>query len=127
MSYTAYANVQTATADPARLVLLMFDGAIRFLRRALKGLEAGHAGEFAENLSRAHAIIAELDGSLDQEVGGAIAVNLARLYEFMLLHLTRGLIARDRSHVERVLGLLETLKSAFDGAVEAQGREPVRR
>ena len=126
-AHAAYVNVQTATADPARLVLLMFDGAARFLRRSLKGLEAKHAGQFAENLSRAHAIIGELSGSLDHEVGGEIAANLARLYDFMLLHLTKGLIARDRTHVERVLGLLETLKSAFDAAVQTQGRDLARR
>jgi flagellar protein FliS len=75
-------------------------------------------------MSRAHAIIGELADSLNRVQGGEIADNLARLYEFMLLHLTQGLIARSPAHVHRVLGLLVTLREGFEQAVESQSRGP---
>lgn len=121
----AYQAAQTLTADPPRLMLLLFDGTTRFLRRALKSLERGEAAQFAQQLSRAHAIIEELADSLDHEAGGEIASNLARLYAFMLLHLTQGLIEKSPAHLERVLALLATLREGFEHAVASVSRGSV--
>jgi flagellar protein FliS len=121
-SLGAYQAVQTLTADPATLMLQLFDGAMRFLRRAIKARERGDRAQFAQLESRAHAIIGELAGSLNHEVGGAVAENLARLYEFMLHHLTEGLVAGSPAHLERVIGLLQTLRDGFQDAVDAQRR-----
>lgn len=115
----AYQNVQVATADPASTILLLYDGALRFLRQALQGLEQKDAAQFASSLSRAHAIIGELSDSLDHEVGGAIADNLAGLYTFVLGHLTQGLIAKSAGHLEDVLEILQTLRDGFEGAAQA--------
>ena len=124
MTHAAYEAVQTTTADPARLTLLLFDGAARFLRQSQNGLHRGEPGAFAYPLSRAHAIIAELATSLDYDKGGEIAVNLGRLYDFMLRHLTEGLMAKSGSHVGRVLGLLQEVRAAFEQAMRAAGHEP---
>jgi flagellar secretion chaperone FliS len=124
MTHAAYETVQTTTADPARLTLLLFDGAARFLRQSQDGLRGGEPGAFAYPLSRAHAIIAELAASLDYEKGGEIALNLGRLYDFMLRHLTEGLMAKSGSHVSRVLGLLQEVRAAFEQAIRAAGHEP---
>ena len=121
----AYQEAQTLTADPPRLMLLLFDGATRFLRRAVKALARGEQAQFAQALSRAHAIIEELADSLNHESGGEIAFNLARLYAFMLLHLTQGLIEKDPAHLERVLGLLATLREGFEQAVATMSRDPL--
>jgi flagellar protein FliS len=118
----AYQTAQTLTADPPRLMLLLFDGASRFLGRALKALERGDQAQFAQSLSKAHAIIGELSDSLNRTAGGEIADNLARLYEFMLMHLTQGLIERSPAHVRRVLGLLTTLREGFEQAVQSLPR-----
>ena len=115
--HDAYQAVQATTADPARGILLLFDGAARFLRQAQEGLDRGEAGAFAYPLSRAHAIIAELAGSLDHETGGETAHNLGRLYDFMLRHLTQGLINKSRTHLMQVLDLLERLRDGFEQAV----------
>jgi flagellar protein FliS len=124
MTLAAYETVQATTADPARLTLLLFDGAARFLRQAKEGLDRGEAGAFAYPLSRAHAIIAELAGSLDYDTGGELALNLGRLYDFMLRHLTEGLVAKSGSHVSRVLGLLQEIRAGFEQAIQAAGHEP---
>jgi flagellar protein FliS len=122
----AYTEVETTTADPARLVILMFDGATRFLHRAKKALESGDTGGFAQSVSRAHAIIGELAGSVDAKVGGDLAAGLIELYRFLLLHLTQGLVAKSPGHLERVLGILQTLREGFEAAVEVYRRAPAR-
>jgi flagellar protein FliS len=112
----AYQAAQTLTAEPVQVLLQLFDGAVRFLRRSRKALERGDGAQFAQSLNRAHAIIGELADSLDHKRGGEISSNLARLYEFMLMHLTEGLVAKSPQHVERVIGLLTTLREAFEAA-----------
>jgi len=120
--YAAYETVQATTANPGELVLLLFEGATRFLRQAQAGLARGDAGAFAYPLSRAHAIIALLSNALDREVGGEVAANLGRLYDFMLRHLTEGLARRSASHVAQVLAILDELRDGFEQAVRAAAR-----
>jgi flagellar protein FliS len=111
-----YQSVQATTADPARLVVLLFDGAIRFLRQAAEGLDRGEIDIFATRVSRAQAIIAELSASLDHEAAGDLGASLARLYDFMGSHLTRGLIGRNGATAHEVIGLLQDLREGFEGA-----------
>jgi flagellar protein FliS len=115
----AYQTVQTTTADPGRLVLMLLDGATRFLHQAGRALDRGDVTAFAESVCRAHAIIAELSGALDREAGGEVAANLARLYDFMLWHLNAGMSARSRRHLDDVLRPLAALRAGFEGAVQA--------
>jgi flagellar protein FliS len=119
-----YQNVEALTATPGRLVLMLFDGAARFLLKARRGLERGDGAEFAQCLSRAHAIIGELAGSLNPKAGGEAVEDLARLYRFMLVHLTEGLIGKNPAHLDRVLELLLTLREGFEGALESERRGP---
>jgi flagellar protein FliS len=112
-----YQAVQATTAEPGQLMLLLFDGAVRFLTRAQRRLEAGDVAQFAQSIARAQAILAELRSSLNHEQGGEVAENLERLYEFMQRHLSLGLIARSGAHVEQVLRPLQTIREGFQAAV----------
>jgi len=123
--HAAYEAVQTTTADPAGLTLLLFDGAARFLHQSQEGFDRGEPGAFAYPLSRAYAIIAELAGSLDYDKGGEVALNLGRLYDFMLRHLSEGLIVKSRAHVSKVLDLLQAVRESFEQAVRTTGHEAV--
>jgi flagellar protein FliS len=114
----AYGTVETVTADPATLVVMLYDGAVRFLHAARRALAAQDAAAFAESVSRAHAIVAELQASLDLEAGGELGENLHRLYAFMLRHLTEALVRKSAAHLDAVLRPLETLREAFREAVE---------
>jgi flagellar protein FliS len=121
-----YRTVQTATADPGRLILLLLDGAIRLVHQAERALERQDVAAFAESEARAHAIVAELRQALNHDVGGALAANLDRLYAFMLRHLALGLARRDGRCLREVAALLGTLREGFRGAVEAGGGGPPR-
>jgi flagellar protein FliS len=117
-----YQAVQATTADSAQLTLMLFDGAVRFLTRAQIRLAAGDVGQFAQAVARAQAIIGELRNSLDRERGGELADNLDRLYDFMLRHLSQGLLTRSARHVEQVLRPLQTVREGFEVVFEGQRR-----
>jgi len=110
---TRYAEAQVMSVDPKRLLLLMFEGGTRFLGRCREALVAGQLERFSENLARAQAIISELMNTLDHRAGGQIATDLARLYEFMLFHLTEANVKRSLQHVDDVIRVFAIVSDGF--------------
>lgn len=108
-----YTAAQVASVDRNRLLLLVFEGGLTFLGRARSALDAGDTLRFAEALSKSQAVIAELLGTLDHQQGGAIAKELARLYEFMLHHLTEANALRSVQHVDEVERVFGTIAGAY--------------
>lgn len=117
-----YQQAQIATADRGRLLILMFDGALRFLAQAEAGLRSERIEEFAAPLARAQAVIAELLHTLDHQAGGEIASQLDRLYRFMLEHLVEANVQKSVRHVEQVRRVLSIIADAFR---EVVAQEPV--
>src|SRR5438552_7643836 len=113
-----YAKAQVTSVDRTRLLLLVFEGGLSFLQRARAGLAAGDLAAFGQNLGRAQAIIAELLGTLDYEAGGTIARDLARLYDFMLVHLTEANARQSVRHVDEVLAVFGTIAGAYKQIIE---------
>jgi flagellar protein FliS len=108
-----YAEAQVKVVDREQLLLLVFEGGTKFLRLAREALAAGDSVRFAEHLARAQAIISELLGTLDHQAGGAIATNLARLYEFMLFHLTEANASRSVRHIDDVIQVFGIVATSF--------------
>jgi flagellar protein FliS len=108
-----YQQVQFATIDRGRLLLLMFDGGLKFLVAAEQALVDGDVAQFAHQLGRAQAVIAELLHTLDHDRGGAIAHNLERLYRFMLDHLVEANLRKSAAHVGAVHRLLDVVASGY--------------
>lgn len=117
-AHTAYQSVQVTTTDRGRLLLMMYEGAIKFLKQAKAGLEAGDVAKFCRFLSKAQAIIAELMNTLDFEKGGTIARDLDRLYDFMLFYLTEANLHRDAKRITKTIALLDTIYSAYREIIE---------
>lgn len=115
-----YQQAQIATADRGRLLILMFDGALRFLAQAENGLRNDRLEEFSSQLGRAQAVIAELLHTLDHKAGGDIAGQLERLYRFMLEHLVEANLQKSVRHVEQVRRVLSIIAEAYREVV-AQG------
>src|ERR1035441_9576995 len=84
--WDAYRKVATQTASPAHLVLMLYDGAIGFLERALAGFDARDPLQVNQavnnNILRAQAIIQEMNANLNMEAGGEISDNFRRLYNY---------------------------------------------
>ncbi|MBX7144822.1 MAG: flagellar export chaperone FliS [Oligoflexia bacterium] len=119
-AHNAYQTVQVTTTDRGRLLLMMYEGAIKFLKQAKAGLEANDIAKFCRFLSKAQAIIAELMNTLDFEKGGDIARDLDRLYDFMLFYLTEANLYRDGKRVAKVIGLIDTIYSAYKEIIEGR-------
>lgn len=112
-----YAEAQVTVVDRERLLLLVFEGGTKFLRLAREALAASDSVRFAEYLARSQAIISELLGTLDHRAGGAIAADLARLYEFMLFHLTEANALRSVRHVDDVIRVFDIVAGSFRDAL----------
>jgi flagellar protein FliS len=108
-----YQQAQFVTADRGRLLLLMFDGALRFLAQAESALKADRIEEFVDQLGRAQAVIAELLHTLDHKAGGEIAQQLDRLYRFMLEHLVEANVQKSPRHVAQVRHLMTTIADSY--------------
>ena len=102
-----------ASADPHKLILILFDGALSALAAARGNLERGSLAAKGEEISKAMAAIAGLKASLDLEKGGEIAENLAALYEYMLQKLLFANLNHEPKFLEEVGRLLTELKGAW--------------
>ncbi len=118
-----YTNVQVSTVDRGRLLLMLYDGAIKFLKQAKAGLESSDIPKFARFLSKAQAIISELMLTLDFEKGGDVAKDLDRLYDFMLFYLTEANLEKDPEKVQRVIDLVHIIANAYREVVEGKSKE----
>ena len=119
-AHATYQTVQITTTDRGRLLLMMYEGAIKFLKQSKAGLESNDIVKFCKYLSKAQAIIAELMNTLDFEKGGTIARDLDRLYDFMLFYLTEANLYRDAKRIQRVIGLIDTIYGAYKEIIEGE-------
>lgn len=126
MSYAqaaaTYQRNAVLTASPEKLVKLLYDGAIRNLEKCRTGLSearTSHSAEVGTSLSRAIGIIGELRASLDHAVGGEVAQDLDRLYEYSLDQLSQANVSRQPDGVNNALRVLRTLKEGWDAIVPA--------
>ncbi len=115
-----YKAVEVTTVDRGRLLLMMYEGAIKFLKQAKAGLESNDIVKFCKFLAKAQAIIAELMNTLDFERGGKIARDLDRLYDFMLFYLTEANLYRDAKRIQKTITLLDTIYTAYKEIIENQ-------
>jgi flagellar protein FliS len=104
-----YQENAVVTQTRGRLVVLLYEGAIKFLRLAVKELEAGDFQAKGEYINKSLAILNELDSCLDMEAGGEIAQNLRKLYQFMIRHLNEANIRRDPRRLQETVKCLEEL------------------
>ena len=116
--YNAYQQNSILTAPPEQLVLMLYDGANRFGRRALAAFENESPAEATQAIARVTAIVHELNGTLDMEVGGEIAQNLRSIYVFCADHLMTAALESDPRKVSDVLNLLGDLRGAFAEAAK---------
>lgn len=119
IAHKQYKSVHISSVDRGRLLLMMYDGAIKFLMHAKAGLEAKDIVKFSRFLSKSQAIIAELINTLDFEKGGEIARDLDRLYDFMLFYLTEANIQKNPAKVQKVIELVQTIAGAYREIIES--------
>ena len=118
--HSTYQAVQITTTDRGRLLLMMYEGASKFLKQSIAGLEEKDIAKFCRFLSKGQAIIAELMNTLDFEKGGTIAQDLDRLYDFMLFYLSEANLYRDPKRIEKTIQLIDIIYSAYREIIEGK-------
>lgn len=109
----AYQQAAVTTQSKGRLVVMLYDGAIKFLKLAIKELEAGNFATKGQYINRAQDILSELNAVLDMEVGGDVAKNLRSLYMFMNRHLGQANAKRDPQMIQDVIRMLDELNQGW--------------
>lgn len=126
MSYAphkSYKSAEVVTADRGKLVIMIYDHCIKWIRRAEEDCKAGSLEKMAKSIQRAQAGITELMCALDMEKGGDIAKNLFNLYDFYSKHLTTAIKDRSAKALADVLAMMSSLREAWVVAVENVRRE----
>ena len=118
---STYRETKVRTASQGQLIIMLYDGAVKNLDRALEllGLNAGekknpaNIEKISNALLKTQEIITELTVSLDFEQGGEIAKNLFSLYSWFNKELVEANIAQDINRAMTVRNLLNELKGAW--------------
>lgn len=109
----AYQDNSVTTQSKGRLIVLLYDGAIKFMKLAIKELEAGNMQVKGQYINKARDIINELNAVLDTDAGGEIAINLRKLYLFMNDRLSEANTKRDPQLIREVITLMEELNQSW--------------
>lgn len=115
-----YQKVQVTTVDRIKLVIMLYDGAISFLKTAIANLEKNDFAGKGVYIAKAQDIIDELNNSLNMKEGGEIAVNLRKIYNFLYFYLVKANLSRDKRKIEEVINILSTLRDAWEHVSEKE-------
>ena len=121
--YTAlaqYQDMQVSTSSPEQILLMLYDGAVKFTRMAMDRLENGDVAGKGLYIGKAQAIVAELMNTLDHEVGGEMAARLEQLYIYLIDEYVAANRGNALRSLENALGILTTLRDAWAEAVERE-------
>ncbi len=119
----AYRENQITTTDSCTVLLMLYDGAIEALKRAVSFMALGDMAAKGHDLLRANDIINQFIASLDFEVGGEIAQNLDGLYRYMLDQILLANVNNDPVPLRTAIALLSTLKYAWEEAIASQRKQ----
>src|SRR4051812_20171584 len=108
----AYRREAVLAASRGQRVVMLYEGARRFLRQAAAAMRAREIERSHNALRRAELIVAHLDGTLDLDQG-EVAEHLHGLYVFCLRHLNEGRMALDPAKLDEVCSLLGELREAW--------------
>jgi flagellar protein FliS len=118
---TAYLESRILSASPLDLVNILYEHAILEIHQARQSLARGDVAARSGSVSKAIAIIGELQSSLDFEAGGEIAANLGQLYQYMRAQLTAGNLRQSDAPFAEVTRLLESLGDAWRAIAKVSG------
>jgi flagellar protein FliS len=109
----AYRRVTAETRSPLELVVMLYDGAIRFIGEAQAAADQNDVAGRTRAVSRALAIVTELQNRLQMDEGGDVARELDRLYSYMTARLLDSNVKRDRRALDEVRRLLSTVRDGW--------------
>lgn len=122
-AYSQYQENQILSASPEQILLMLYDGAVRFTLQAVSGIENNDLSLFHRGIRNSMAIITEFSNSLDHNIGGKIADDLEALYDFMNRELLLANLHKDIDKLRGVEKLLRDLRATWAEAIELNSQE----
>jgi flagellar protein FliS len=114
---------QTVSTSPQQLVVMCYDGMILFLNKARNAMEQGLVADKTLYINKTLAIVGELQSHLNFEVGGEIAVNLDRIYDYFSRELLSASVHNDGTKLEHLQHLMRELRGSWAKVAEG-GPDP---
>lgn len=108
-----YKQNSVLTANKGKLVVMLYEGAMKFLKLAVRSIDLKNYEAKSKNITRAKNIIVELNTTLNMEEGGQISQNLRALYNFMLSQLSLANLKLDCQLINNVITLLDELNQGW--------------
>ena len=111
--HNEYHQNEVATSSQGKLIVMMYEGALKFVALAIDGIDNKDLSKKGLYISKTHDIINELSCALDMKKGGDVAQKLESLYQYILHQLTRANIKSDREALESIVKVITPLMEAW--------------
>jgi flagellar protein FliS len=109
----SYRRTQVQGSTPLERVVMLYDGALRFSAQARAAMDRNDIPARKDALSKAIAIVGELQATLDMEQGGEISASLDRLYDYVQMRMLDATMHKDPRAIDDARRVLETLRDAW--------------
>ena len=109
----AYTRTAIQSRSPLELVVMLYDGADKYLSQARLAIERRDAVAKREAISRALAVVSELQNNLNLDAGGEIAASLDSLYSFVNEKLVDANLKDDATAVDQAIRVITPLRDAW--------------
>ena len=118
-----YLEVQVQTASKEQLLLMLYDGALRFCDVARQRMQEKDIEGTHKHLVKAKAIVVELMCSLDKRIGDPLYDNLIRLYNFIYMRLLEANFRKDAALLDEATQILANLRETWSEAIKKNKQE----
>ncbi len=117
-AYKKYKETSIQSASREKILIMLYEGAIKFTKLAIMAVEKNNVKDKCENIGRAYDIVLELNNTLDHKVGGEVAARLEQLYQYMIEQYIKANTTNDVEALKTVQKLLETLHEGWVQAIQ---------
>ncbi|MGD0622014.1 MAG: flagellar export chaperone FliS [Thermacetogeniaceae bacterium] len=115
-AYNQYRQIAVTTARPEKLLLMLYDGLVIYLKQAKQAIEQHDPATAHTFLMKGQDIITELMATL--KMNYEISTNLYRLYDYMRRRLIAANVRKDAAIIEEILGIATGLRASWAAAAE---------
>ncbi|MCZ6534164.1 MAG: flagellar export chaperone FliS [SAR324 cluster bacterium] len=123
--YQVYETTNVQTADQAHLIIMLYDGAIRFLKKGRGKIYTGDVEGAHNYLVRSREIVSELLSTLRPEKAGEIGANLKQIYVYVYKRIVEANLMKDAAAVDEVIEIMSVLREGWV-AIKSKGKAATR-
>jgi flagellar secretion chaperone FliS len=115
-----YQKQAVSAASPVGLIVILYDGALRFMEAGKAAMKSGDLNNQNTSLQRAQKIVLHLMATLDLEKGGIVAANLMSLYSYVLDQLVQANVHDQPDKIDLAIQTFSQLRSGWSQLDERQ-------